>query len=251
VALLAGKSHEERAKGLVEGTMLSDPESRRKLVEGGITAVDQSSDPMIVFARQTDPLAREIRKWREENVESVDNSNGALIAKALFAVRGRDQYPDATFTLRLGYGPVKGYEEKGAPVPFKTVWEGMYRRSEEHGGKPPYDLPQSYLDARPRVDPKTPVNFVATADTTGGSSGSPAVNRKLELVGLFFDGNIQSLGNDAVYTEEVARSVCVHPAAMTAALRQVYGAAALADELEKGSGAGVKAPPRKESSRKK
>ena len=251
VALLAGKSPEERSKDLVEGTKLADPEFRRKLVEGGITAVDQSSDPMIVFARQTDPLAREIRKWREDNVESVDNSNGALIAKALFAVRGKNQYPDATFTLRLAYGPVKGYEENGKPVPFQTTWDGMYGHSEEHSGKPPYDLPQSYLDVKGKVDPRTPVNFVTTADTTGGNSGSPAVNRKLELVGLLFDGNIQSLGNDVVYTEDVARSVCVHPAAMTAALRQVYGAAALADELEKGPGSGAKAPSRKESSGKK
>jgi Peptidase S46 len=251
VALLAGKSPEERAKDLVEGTKLADPEFRRKLVEGGITAVDQSGDPMIVFARQTDALAREIRKWREDNVESVDTSNGASIAKALFAVRGKNQYPDATFTLRLAYGPVKAYEENGKQVPFQTTWNDMYGHSEEHGGKSPYDLPQSYLDVKGKVDPKTPVNFVTTADTTGGNSGSPAVNRKLELVGLLFDGNIQSLGNDVVYTEDVARSVCVHPAAMTAALRQVYGAEALADELEKGPGSRVKAPSQKESSGKK
>jgi len=153
--------------------------------------------------------------------------------------------------LRLAYGPVKGYEENGKPVPFQTTWTGMYGHSEAHGGKPPYDLPQSYLDVKGKVDPRTPVNFVTTADTTGGNSGSPAVNRKLELVGLLFDGNIQSLGNDVVYTEDVARSVCVHPAAMTAALRQVYGAEALADELEKGPGSGAKAPARKKSSGKK
>jgi len=249
--VLAGKSPEERAKELVEGTRLADPDYRRKLVEGGIAAVDQSTDAMIALARGMDPAAREIRRWREENIESVDKANGALIARALFAVRGKDQYPDATFTLRLAYGPVKGYVENGKPVPFETAWDGMYRHSEEHGGAPPYDLPQSYLDARPRVDPKTPVNFVTTADTTGGNSGSPAANRNGELVGLLFDGNIQSLGNDVVYTEDVARSVCVHPAAMIATLRQVYGADGLADELEKGARSAPKKPGKKASPPKK
>jgi hypothetical protein len=232
---LAGMSPEQRANELVDGTKLSDVAFRKKLVEGGVTAVEQSADPMIVLARQTDPQVREIRKWREDNVESVNTANGALIAKALFAVRGKNQYPDATFTLRLAYGPAVGYEENGKKIPYQTTWDGMYAHSEEHGGKPPYDLPQTYLDAKMKVDGKTPVNFATTADTTGGNSGSPLVNEKGELVGLLFDGNIQSLGNDVVYTEDQARSICVHPAAMIASLRHVYGADALADELEKAS----------------
>ncbi|HYV42108.1 MAG TPA: S46 family peptidase, partial [Thermoanaerobaculia bacterium] len=205
---------------------------RKALVAGGVKAIEESTDPMIVLARQTDPELRQIRKWREDNVESVDKSNGALIAKVLFAMKGKDRYPDATFTLRLAFGPAKGYVENGKPVPFETTWDGMYAHSEKHGGKPPYDLPESYLEARSKVDPKTPVNYVTTADTTGGNSGSPAVNEKGEIIGLLFDGNIQSLGNDVVYTEDVARSVCVHTAAMTATLRQVYDAGAVADELE-------------------
>jgi hypothetical protein len=230
---LAGKTAEERANELVDGTHLKDVAFRKKLVEGGAAAVEASDDPMIVFARQTDPELREIRKWREDNVESVEQTNGALIAKALFAAKGKDRYPDATFTLRLAFGPAAPYMEDGKKIPFETVWSGMYTHSEEHGGKPPYDLPKSYLDARTKVDPKTPVNFVTTADTTGGNSGSPAVNEKGELIGLLFDGNIESLGNDVVYTEDVARSVCVHTAAMMEALRKVYGDAGLADELEK------------------
>lgn len=231
--VLAGKSPEERANDLVEGTKLKDVAFRKELVAGGVKAVEESADPMIVLARQTDPELREVRKWRADNVESVDKSNGALIAKALFAIKGKDRYPDATFTLRLAFGPAKGFVENGQPVGFQMTWDGMYAHSEKHGGKPPYELPKSYLEARGKVDPKTPVNFVTTADTTGGNSGSPAVNQKGELIGLLFDGNIQSLGNDVVYTEDVARSVCVHTAAMTAALRQVYDASAVADELEK------------------
>jgi hypothetical protein len=231
--VLAGKSPEERANELVDGTKLKDVAFRKELVSGGVKAVEESTDPMIALARQTDPELREIRKWRADNVESVDKLNGALIAKALFAVKGKDRYPDATFTLRLAFGPAKGYRDNGKKVPFETTWAGMYTHSEEHGGKPPYDLPKSYLEARSKVDPKTPVNFVTTADTTGGNSGSPAVNEKGELVGLLFDGNIQSLGNDVVYTEEVARSVCVHTAAIMETLRKVYDAGAVADELEK------------------
>ncbi len=235
--VLAGKSPEERANELVDGTKLKDVAFRKELVAGGVKAVEESADPMIALARQTDPELREIRKWRADNVESVDKSNGALLAKALFAVKGKDRYPDATFTLRLAPGPAKGYVENGKPVAFQTTWDGMYAHSEEHGGKAPYELPGSFLKARAGVDPKTPVNFVTTADTTGGNSGSPAVNAKGELIGLLFDGNIQSLGNDIVYTEDVARSVCVHTAAMMASLRKVYDAGAVADELEKAPGA--------------
>lgn len=231
--VLAGKSPEERAKELVEGTKLKDVAFRKALVEGGAKAVEGSEDAMIALARATDPELREIRKWREDNVESVQKTQGAAIAKAYFAVKGKDTYPDATFTLRLAWGPAKGYIENGKPIPFETVWSGMYAHSEEHGGKAPYDLPQTYLDAKGKVDGKIPVNFVTTADTTGGNSGSPAVNERGELIGLLFDGNIQSLGNDVVYTDEVARSVCVHTAAIMQTLRKVSNAGPIADELEK------------------
>ena len=231
--VLSGKTPEERANELVDGTKLADVTLRKTLINGGVKAIEESTDAMIVLARQTDPELREIRKWREENVESVDKTNGALITRALFAVKGKDRYPDATFTLRLAYGPLKGYAENGKKIPFQTTWAGMYTHSEEHGGKPPYDLPRSYLDARARVDPKTPVNFATTADTTGGNSGSPIINREGELVGLAFDGNIQSLGNDVVYTDVEARSIAVHTAALMESLRKVYNAGAVADELEK------------------
>lgn len=231
--VLAGKSPEQRAAELVEGTKLADVATRRKLVEGGVRAVEESADSMIVLARQIDPGLRENRKWREDNVESVDKTQGALIAKALFAVRGKERYPDATFTLRLSFGSAKGYEEDGKAIPYETTWGGMYAHSDEHGGKPPYDLPSSFLQAKERIDPKVPVNFVCTTDITGGNSGSPVVNKKGELVGLIFDGNIQSLGNDVVYTEEQARAIAIHPAAIITSLRKVYDAGRIADELEK------------------
>lgn len=231
--ILGGKSPEDRAAELVEGTKLADPAVRRSLVEGGSRAIEASLDPMIVLARQADSLARDIRKWREDNVTSVEKTAGARIAKAYFAANGKDVYPDATFTLRLAYGPVKGYVADGKRVAYQTVWAGMYEHSEKHGGQAPYDLPVSYLEARSKIDGSVPVNFVTTADTTGGNSGSPTVNTRGELVGLLFDGNIESIGNDIVYSEEIARSVCVHPAAIITALRKVYGADSIADEIEK------------------
>jgi peptidase S46-like protein len=239
--VLGGKSPEARAAELVEGTKLKDVAFRKEIVAGGVKAVEASTDPMIVLARETEQELAEIRKWREANVESVARSNGALIAKALFAIKGKDRYPDATFSLRLAFGPAKGYVEEGKTVPYQTTWSEMYAHSEKHGGKTPYELPKSYLDAKGKVDGKTPVNFVASADTTGGNSGSPAINQRGELVGLDFDGNIQSLGNDTVYTEDLSRAVFVHPAAMTATLRQVYDAGWVADELEKSATAGAAA----------
>ncbi len=231
--ILAGKSPEDRASELVDGTKLADPSVRRALVEGGTKAIEASSDPMIVLARLTDALVRDSRQWREDNVTSVEKTAGARIAKAYFAANGKDVYPDATFTLRLAYGPVRGYVAGGQLIPYQTLWGGMYEHSEKHAGRAPYDLPASYLAARAKIDPGVPVNFVTTADTTGGNSGSPTVNTRGEVVGLLFDGNIESLGNDVVYSEEIARSVCVHPAAIITALRKVYGANSIADEIEK------------------
>jgi len=162
-------------------------------------------------------------------VEAVLNSSAAKIARARFAVFGQEAYPDATFTLRLTYGAVKGYKDsKGRWVPYATRFEGLYKRAT---GKPPYRLPQRWLDARPKLNLKTPFNFVSTADTHGGNSGSPTVNTKGEIVGILFDGNIESLPNRFVYTEEQARSVHVATQGIVEALDKVYGAQRLLAEL--------------------
>ena len=230
--VLAGKTAQQRADELVGGTRLADVSFRKSFVEGGSRTVEDSTDPMVVFARQTDPDLRDLRKWREDNVESVEKTSGASVARAFFAVRGKTTYPDATFTLRLAYGPVKGYTENGRPIPYQTTFSGMFAHAEEHGGQAPFDLPERLLKARARIDSGAPVNFVTTADVTGGNSGSPVLNTKGELVGLVFDGNIQTLGNDFVYTDEQARTVGVHPMAIITLLRSVYEAVSIADELE-------------------
>lgn len=230
--VLEGKTPERVAKELLSGTKMGDPAFRKSLAEGGEAAVAASNDPMIVMARKADPLARELRKWIEDNVESVATTAGEKIGKARFAAYGKSTYPDATFTLRLSYGAVRGYPMNGTEAPSKTTLYGLYDRSASFDQKPPFDLPERFRERKDRLNLATPINFVSTCDIIGGNSGSPVVNRKGELVGLIFDGNIESLVGDFVYSDEKNRAVAVHTGAMMEALRKVYDAGDLADELE-------------------
>jgi hypothetical protein len=229
--VMNGKSPREVATELVNGTKLTDPEVRKKLVEGGESAVAASTDPMIVLARKLDPVRRELTKWLEDNVQSVEQRAGEQLGKARFAAFGKSTYPDATFTLRLSYGQVKGYPMNGTIAPPMTTMYGLYDRSASFGDKDPFELPQRYVDGRTKLDLSTPFNFVSTNDIIGGNSGSPVVNKNGEIVGLIFDGNIESLVGDFVYEGETNRAVAVHTAAITEALRKIYGADALANEL--------------------
>ncbi|HVF90157.1 MAG TPA: S46 family peptidase, partial [Blastocatellia bacterium] len=232
-AALQGSTPAEAAKRAVSGTKLADPEARKALLEGGAQAVAKSDDPMIELARRVEPVTRELRAWYEANVQSVESSAGQKIARARFDAYGKGVSPDATFTLRLSYGVVSGYEEDTTLVPFKTTFYGLYDRAESFGEKPPYDLPERYRAGRGRLDLSTPFNFVYTADTIGGNSGSPIINRAGELVGLNFDSNIQKLPNRYLYVEaeEGGRAVGVHSAAILEALSKLYGAGDLVKEL--------------------
>jgi hypothetical protein len=229
--VLNGKSPREVATELVNGTKLTDPEVRKKLVEGGESAVAVSTDSMIVLARKLDPIRRELIKWQEDNVDSVEQRAGEQLGKARFAAFGKSTYPDATFTLRLSYGQVKGYPMNGTIAPPMTTMYGLYDRAASFGNKGPFELPQRYVDGRTKLDLSTPLNFVTSNDIIGGNSGSPVVNKNGEIVGLIFDGNIESLVGDFVYEGETNRAVAVHTAAITEALRKIYGAEALANEL--------------------
>ena len=172
-----------------------------------------------------------VRKDFEDKIDSVVRRDGAAVAKARFAQSGFTQPPDATFTLRLSYGLVKGYEENGKSIPFATSLGGAYEHAAEHGSAPPYTLPESWMRSKSTLDLKTPFNFVSTADIIGGSSGSPTVNRKGEVVGIIFDGNIQSLPWNFAYSDVQGRAISVDSHAIQEALRKIYGATALADEL--------------------
>jgi hypothetical protein len=229
--ILAGKSPRERAHELVSGTKVRDVELRKKLFDGGKSAVEAAKDPMIEAARLIDAEARAVRKQFETQVEEPKRQAAAAIAKARFAMDGTNTYPDATFTLRLAFGTVKGFTENGKTVPPFTNFEGMYAWSKEHDNKPPFDLPPRWEKKKSALDLSTPLNFVCTADIIGGNSGSPVVNKNAEVVGLIFDGNIQSLVLDFIYEDEQARAVSVDSRAIVEALRKVYDANELADEL--------------------
>jgi len=231
--VLAGKTPEARAAKLVQGTKLKDINYRKQLVAGGAKAVSESTDPMIVLARAIDKEARAVRKRFEDEVAGVERDAYSKIARALFDTEGTKLYPDATFTLRLSYGAVKGYKEDSKQVAPYTDYAGLYRHAAEHGNKFPYQLPQRWTDAKSTLDLRTPFNFVTTNDIIGGNSGSPIINRNAEIVGLVFDGNIQSLVGNFIYDETQNRTVAVDSRGMVEALRKVYKANEIADELTK------------------
>jgi hypothetical protein len=228
--VLAGKSPVDRATELVTGTTLKDVAVRKQLYNGGASAISAAKDPMIDLARLIDGPARGARKVYEAQDE-IKQQAYAEIAKARFAAEGTKPYPDATFTLRLSYGTVRGYQEGGKQIPAITKTSGLYQRGAEHNNQPPFDIPKRWLDRKSKLDPNTPFNFVSDADIIGGNSGSPVVNKNNEFVGIIFDGNIQSLVLDCIFTDTQARAVSVDSAAITEALRKVYDAQPLVDEL--------------------
>lgn len=232
--ILDGKTPEVRAAELIDGTKLKDVAFRKQLAAGGRQAIEASTDPMIVLARTIDPKARELRKRYENEVTGVERANYSKIARARFDTEGTKLYPDATFTLRLSYGAVKGYMENGKKVAPFTTLGGLYDRSTQFKSEFPYNLPSRWLEKKSAVDLKTPFNFVSTDDIIGGNSGSPTINKNGELVGLIFDGNIQSLVGDFMYDESVNRAISVDVRAMNEVLRKVFGANDIADELTKG-----------------
>lgn len=229
---LDARNPAQAAQALVQGTKLADANLRKQLIAGGESAVAASTDPMIVLARKLDPLGREQIKWIEDNVSSVIAKAGEQIGRARFLAYGKSTYPDATFTLRLAYGTVKGYPMNGTVAPHQTSFYGLYDRAVGFDFAGPWALPSRYQEQRAHLNLATPLNFVADVDSTGGNSGSPLVNRAGELVGLLFDGNIESLVGTFVYDPEKNRSVLVHSGAMIEALRKLYGAGTLADEIQ-------------------
>jgi hypothetical protein len=229
--VLDGKSPQERAAELVRGSKLQDVALRRQLFDGGSAAVNASADPMLKLAGLVDGASRAVRRKYEQQADEPMKQAYSKIAQARFAVFGSSVYPDATFTLRLAYGQVKGYTEHGKPVPPMTTMAGAYAHAADHQYRDPFDLPQSWKDKKNAIDLNTPYNFVSTADIIGGNSGSPVINRDGEVVGIIFDGNTYSLVLDYIYTDEQARAVSVHSAAITESLRNIYGVRDLVREL--------------------
>ena len=228
---LAGKSPDERAKELIDGTKLEDVALRKQLYDGGQAAVDASTDPLIILMRQVDPDARAVHNQDEDQVQSVLRNSGGSIGKALFADKGLSVPPDATFTLRLSYGAIEGYKLDGKNVSWFTTMGGAYEHAAQHGSKPPYQLPESWLKYKSAINLKTPYDTVSTPDIIGGNSGSPVINKAGEVVGIIFDGNIESLAWNFAYSDKVARGVEVDSRAIIESLKQIYHADALVNEI--------------------
>jgi hypothetical protein len=188
---------------------------------------------MITLALRTEPVIRELRAWNEANIVNVETANGTKIAQARFAVYGKTMPPDANSQLRILYGRVLGYDEDTTLVPYKTTFFGLYDRAFSFNERSPFDLPKRVMDARTKLDLATPLNFVYTADTIGGNSGSPVINRNGEIVGLNFDSNLQKLSNRYWYIDEAegSRAVGVHSAGIIESLRKIYDAGELVNEL--------------------
>lgn len=233
VAALAGKAPRARAEELVKGSKLFDPAERKRLWDGGKAAVDASREPLLALVRALDAHSRAARQQWESQVEAPQKAGYAKIAEAKFAAYGESVYPDATFTLRLAFGLVKAYQEDGKRVEPFTNFGGLYQRWEARHKADPFDLPPRWIERQSKLDASVPFNFVSTADIIGGNSGSPTINRAGEVVGLIFDGNIQSLGGDTAYSDAQGRAVSVDARGMIEAFAKVYDAQPLVDELLK------------------
>ena len=236
---LNGKTPEDAAKELIANTKLDDVSLRKQLYQAGTAALEASNDPLITLMRDIDPDARQVRKQYDDKVDAVERRAGATINRTRFSHSGFDQPPDATFTLRLSYGAVKGYVENGKNIPYFTMFAGGFEHAAQHDNQSPYQLPESWMKAKSSLNLATPLNYVSTADIIGGNSGSPTVNRKGEVVGIIFDGNIQSLAWNFVYDDKQSRAVHVDSRGIVEALRKIYNAAGLADELTGAKAAGA------------
>jgi hypothetical protein len=228
--VLGQKSPKELAAELVKKSKLGDPKVRKALLVGGVAAVDASGDPMIALAKLVDGDARAVRKIYEDDVQSVEQRSGELIAKVRFDAYGTAAYPDATFTLRLAFGEVAGWNEDGKAVPPFTKIGGAFERAT---GRDPFALPKSWLDSKSKLDMNVPFDMSLTNDVVGGNSGSPVLNKDAEIVGLIFDGNIHSLGGEYGYDPTLNRSIAVTSTALTHALEKVYGADRILAELKR------------------
>ncbi|HJW44561.1 MAG TPA: S46 family peptidase [Geothrix sp.] len=237
-AMLCGQTPEAAAKAAVEGTRLDDPAVRKQLAEGGKAALEASADPMILLAKKLDPFNRAIRKQMEDEVTSVFTEHGGRIAEARFKTFGKAVYPDATFTLRLGYGPVTTYANgTGTKAQPFTTFMGMYDRHLGWGGNAAaaeegaWTLPERWLKRQGKLDLTTPFNFIYACDTVGGNSGSPVVNVKGEFVGINFDSVFEGQGGYYVYDADTKRAVATDARAILETLRKIMDAKHLVNEL--------------------
>ena len=226
--LLGRESPEQLSQRLVSGTRLADPAYRKQLWEGGKAAIDASNDPLIQYARKLDARDRELTRLFNERYDGPVTAAQARLATARFGAYGDTVYPDATFTLRISYGKVAGWTERGQQVPTRTTMGGAFERAT---GADPFKLPKAFVANESRIDKSATYDFVTTNDIIGGNSGSPVIDRAGTVIGAAFDGNIHSLGGNYGYDGNLNRTVVVSTAAVDEALRNIYPAPALVAEL--------------------
>ena len=227
-AIMSHDSPDTLAARLIKDSKLVDPKERLRLWQGGAEAVQASDDPMIKLAQAVDPEARAIRKQYEDQVEAPITAASEKIARARFAALGTSVYPDANFTLRLNFGTVQAWTEKGQPLEPYTYLNRLYERAT---GAEPFKVPEKWIAAKPQLNMRTPFNLSTNNDIVGGNSGSPLIDAKGQIVGLMFDGNIHSISGSYGFDTEKNRAVAVHPAIIIEGLKQVYHADALVKEL--------------------
>ena len=229
---LADKSPKDLAKSLLSKTKLMDVSQRKELLAGGLEAIHKSKDPLILWALQIDPILRKDRDWYDDEIESVQAIEGNKLSQLKFKAYGKSTYPDATFTLRMSYGTVKGFtDDSTIQIPFKTTYYGLFDRAESFDNKEPFTVATKIAERKSAINLSKPLNFITTNDITGGNSGSPVINRKGEYVGLIFDGNSYSHILSYAYTDDKARAVSVHSEGIIEALRSVYKMEKLVREI--------------------
>jgi Peptidase S46 len=229
--VLGDKTPLAAATAIIDGTRMNELQERKRLLDGGLAAVAASTDPLVELAREIYPMRRRVAKLHEVDVETPTLQAGDELERTRFELFGTDAYPDATGSLRLSYGTVRGYDADGVLTPWQTNFLGLLGRSAAFGAQPPFDLPSRWSERRRNLDLSTPLNFVSTLDIIGGNSGSPVVNRNGELVGLVFDGNLEGLGGRFVYTDDKARAIAVDSRAIVEALTKIYDARDVVREI--------------------
>jgi hypothetical protein len=229
--VLGDKTPRAAATAVIDGTRMNELQERKRLLDGGLAGIAASTDPLIMLARDVYPMRRRLAKLHEVEVETPTLQAGDDLERMRYELFGTDAYPDATGSLRLSYGTVRGYDADGILTPWQTNFWGLLGRSAAFGAQPPFDLPPRWSERQRNLDLSTPLNFVSTLDIIGGNSGSPVVNRNGELVGLVFDGNLEGLGGRFVYTDDKARAIAVDSRAIVEALTKIYDAREIVREI--------------------